>query len=74
MSKYTFNIKPNPAILPIKERIKTQGRWNARALFPQAKRKREKPPTKVFIITRDERRFAVVASNKVEAENQITDL
>lgn len=75
MAKYTFSIQPNPALDPIKERIKSQGRWNATALNPtEAKRRKMQPSRKVFLIVRDSRRFAVVAADHVEAENQITNL
>lgn len=75
MNKYTFNIRPNPALSPIKERIKTQGRWNATALFPtEAKRTKKQPTRKLFIIARDSRRFVVVAENKAQAENSITGI
>lgn len=73
MSKYTFNIRPNPALAPIKERIKLQKRWSADALFPaEAKSLKQQPAKKLFIIIRDARRFVVVAENKMQAENSIT--
>lgn len=73
MSKYTFNIRPNPALDPIKQRIKAQIHWNADALFPtEAKRLNKQPAKKLFIIARDARRFVVVAENKMQAENSIT--
>jgi hypothetical protein len=75
MNKYTFNIQPNPALDPIKERVKTQGRWNTTALYPtEAKRLEMQPRQKVYIIERDDRRFAVVAPDRIAAENQITNL
>jgi hypothetical protein len=75
MSKYTFQIRTNPALDPIKERIKTQGRWNATALFPaEAKRTKKQPTKRLFIIARDTRRFVVVAENKAQAENSITGI
>lgn len=75
MSKYTFQIQPNPALDPIKERIKLQTRWSNDALFPtEAKRLKKQPTRKLFIISRDARRFVVVAENKMQAENSITGL
>ena len=74
MAKYIFTINANPALDPIKQRIKTQP-WSADALFPaEAKRRKMQPSRKVFLIVRDSRRFAVVAADHVEAENQITNL
>lgn len=74
MSKYTFQIQPNPALAPIKERIKTQP-WSADALFPtEAKRRKMQPAKKVFCVLRGDRRFAVVAKDFVEADHQITNL
>ena len=75
MAKYTFTINTNTALLPIKERIKSQGRWNATALNPtEAKRRKMQPAKKVFCVLRGDRRFAVVAKDFVEADHQITNL
>lgn len=51
--------------------------WSESALFPAAPRRvhrKFRPSGKVFVITRDERRFAVVASNFVQADNRISAL
>lgn len=64
----------NPALVPIKHRIATQGAWSQTALFPQAKHRAKREGRKVFIIPCDERRFAVVASDYVEASNRLTTL
>lgn len=75
MAKYTFTINANPALDPIKERIKSQGRWHDTAMNPtEAKRRKMQPAKKVFCVLRGERRFAGVAKDFVDADHQITNL
>lgn len=74
MAKYTFTINANPALDPIKQRIKAQP-WSADALFPtEAKRRKMQPAKKVFCVLRGDRRFAVVAKDFVDADHQIPNL
>jgi len=63
-------VRLNPSLAPIKERIATAGKWSDGALFPKAARKRKKA-VRVFIIAREDRRFAVVAANFAAADNTI---
>ncbi len=57
----------------VRARITTQGGWSRRARFPETYQ-REAPQKRVFLITREDRRFAVVANNFVEADNHLTIL
>ena len=62
----------NPALDPFRGR-----QWSESALFPAAPRRKPvkfRPSGKVFIIHRDSRRFAVVASNLTQAEQRIDAL
>jgi len=66
-------IKKNPALNRIKDHIKNNKRWNPIAFFPKSQ-KRPKPAirAKVFLLERSNRRFAVVAVTKTEAERRLT--
>lgn len=55
----------------VRLRIATQGGWSRRARSPETV-KSEVPQKRVFLITREDRRFAVVANNFVEADNRLT--
>lgn len=66
-------MKAHPLISTIKRRIREQKAWSRRALFPNFKRDVIQP-RRVYIITRNQRRFAVVAQNKREAEAMIEEV
>lgn len=62
----------NPALDPFRKR-----QWSESAFWPTAPRRkpvRFVPSGKVFVIHRDERRFAVVAPDFVQADNRISYL
>lgn len=63
-------MKAHPIIPQIKERIREQKSWSIFALWPNRKRKPD-APKRVYIITRNERRFAVVAEDQATAERII---
>lgn len=61
-----------PFLKDVRARIARQGNWSRSALFPVThKRERQK---RVWIITRDDRNFAVVANNLIEAATRLTIL
>jgi len=66
-------MKAHPLISTIKRRIREQKVWSRRALFPNFKRD-VIHPRRVYLITRNERRFAVVAQSKHEAEAMIEEV
>ena len=66
-------MKAHPLISTIKRRIREQKRWSRRALFPNFKRDVIQP-RRVYLITRNERRFAIVAQSKNEAEAMIEEV
>ena len=66
-------MKSHPLIKGIKRRIREQKAWSRRALFPNFKRDVIQP-RRVYIITRNQRRFAVVAQSKREAEAMIEEV
>ncbi len=66
-------MKAHPLISTIKRRIREQKAWSRRALFPNFKRDVIQP-RRVYIITRNQRRFAVVAQSKREAEAMIEEV
>ena len=57
----------------VRARIAVQGGWSRRARSPETYQRVE-PSKRVFVITREERRFAVVADNFVQADNRLTRL
>lgn len=61
---------PNPALTPIKARVKTRP-WSHLALWP---RPPAKPRSKVYLLARDERRFVVCAADRVEADKRLNTL
>jgi hypothetical protein len=65
---------PNPFLIQVRSRIAVQGGWSRRVLHPSALVRCEAPQRRVFLITREDRRFAVVADNFVEADNRLTTL
>jgi len=64
---------PNPFLNQVRRRIADQGAWSKRAMFPQT-RQRVKPEQRVFLLSREDRRFVVVAKNFVEADNRLSAL
>ena len=66
-------MKAHPLISTIKRRIRNQKAWSRRALFPNFKRD-VIHPRRVYLITRNERRFVAVAQNKAEAEAMIEEV
>ena len=66
-------MKAHPLISTIKQRIREQEAWSRRALFPNYKRD-VMQPRRVYVITRNERRFAVVAQSKHEGEAMIEEV
>jgi hypothetical protein len=66
-------MKAHPLISTIKRRIRQQKAWSRRALFPNYKRDAIHP-SRVYLVTRNERRFAVVAQSKREAEAMIEEV
>lgn len=62
---------PNPFLTEVRRRITDQGAWSKRALFPKTKQ-RVQPAKKVFLLSRGDRRFVVVAKNFVEADNRLS--
>ncbi len=72
MPKFYPTPPRNPALDPFRHR-----QWSESALFPASPRRkpvRFVPSGKVFVIHRDSRRFAVVASTLMQAEQRITSL
>lgn len=66
-------MKTHPLINTIKRRIREQKAWSRRALFPNFKRDVIQP-RRVYLVTRNDRRFAVVAQSKHEAEAMIEEV
>jgi hypothetical protein len=66
-------MKAHPLISTIKQRIREQKKWHRRALFPNYKRD-VIHPRRVYLITRNERRFAVVAQSRYDAETMIEEV
>ena len=66
-------MKTHPLISTIKRRIREQNQWSRRALFPNFKRDVIQP-RRVYLVTRNERRFAVVAQSNREAEAMIEEV
>jgi hypothetical protein len=62
---------PNPFLNHVRRRIAATGGWSKRTLFPTAKH-RVQPQKRVFLMSRDDRRFVVVAKNFLEADNRLT--
>jgi hypothetical protein len=66
-------MKAHPLISAIKQRIRQQKKWSCRALFPNHKRDVIQPNC-AYLITRNERRFAVVAQSRYDAEAMIEEV
>jgi ABC-type hemin transport system substrate-binding protein len=66
-------MKAHPLISTIKQRIRQQKAWSRRALFPNFRRD-VIHPRRVYLITRNERRFAVVAQSRTEADAMIEEV
>jgi hypothetical protein len=66
-------MKAHPLISAIKQRIRQQKKWSRRALFPLYRRD-VIYPHRVYLITRNERRFAVVAQSRYDAEAMIEEV
>jgi len=66
-------MKAHPLISAIKRRIREQKKWHRRALFPNYKRD-VIHPRRVYLITRNDRRFAVVAQSRYDAEAMIEEV
>jgi hypothetical protein len=66
-------MKVHPLISAIKRRIGEQKKWSRRSLFPNYKRD-VTHPRRVYLITRNERRFAVVAQSRYDAEAMIEEV
>jgi hypothetical protein len=67
-------MNPNPFLTQVRARIAMQGGWSFRVLHPSALVRCEAPQRRVFLITREDRRFAVGAYNFLEADNRLTTL
>lgn len=66
-------MKVHPFIPQIKARIREQKSWSIFALWPNRKRKPD-APKRVYIITRNERRFAAIAEDQATAERIIGEV
>lgn len=62
---------PNPFLDQIRHRMAVTGGWSRLCFFPQAQA-RQQPPKRVFVLERENRRFAVVAKNLAEADTRLT--
>jgi hypothetical protein len=62
---------PNPFLNQVRRRIAATGGWSRLCLFPREKQ-RVKPSQRVFLLSREDRRFVVVAKNFLEADNRLT--
>ena len=62
---------PNPFLNQVRRRIAVTGGWSRLTLFPRAKVPVQKAK-RVFVLTREKRRFVVVASNFAEADKRLT--
>jgi hypothetical protein len=66
-------MKVHPLISTIKQRIREQKQWSRRALFPNYKRDLIHP-RRVYVVNRNDRRFAVVAQSRYDAEAMIEEV
>lgn len=57
----------------VRARISEQTNWSRIARFPYSYKHKERQK-RVFVITREDRRFAVVADNFTQADNRLTSL
>lgn len=57
----------------VRSRIAEQGNWSRTARFPKTYKRVERQK-RVFLLSREDRRFAVVATNYAEADNRLTAL
>lgn len=64
----------DPFLKHVASHVKANGGWSRSSMKPKAHAKSPAPDKKVFVVEREGRRFAVVASNFVEADNRLTAL
>ncbi len=64
----------DPFLKHVASHVKANGGWSRASMKPKAHTKSPAPDKKVFVIEREGRRFAVVATDFVAADNRLSTL